>query len=198
MTEYFFELIPSYGSFVIFVVVLLACLAVPLPSSALVLASGGFAAAGDLSLASVFVVAFTAFVLGDQIAFGLARFFGPKLTSRLKRRPRFAKVLEKGERMVEQRGVIAVLLSHTILSPTCPYVSYVSGAGGMKWLPFTTTAILGSGIWTASYVALGYSFASQLTQITDILGQVFILAGALFALIVFWKILRRRWEAHVH
>ena len=48
MTDSVLALVPDYGIFLVFGVVLLACLAVPLPASVLVLTSGSFAAAGDL------------------------------------------------------------------------------------------------------------------------------------------------------
>lgn len=194
MTETLFGLIPSFGLIVVFAVVALACLAVPLPASALVLATGGFAAAGDLSLSAVFGIVFSAFVLGDQLAFGLANMFGPRLLGWLAERSKPRSVLEKGQEMVEQHGVLAVFLSHTILSPSCPYVSYACGAGGMRWLSFTIAATIGAAIWTAAYMGLGYAFARQLSQVSEILGQFFILAGALLALMVFWKMIRRRWR----
>ena len=134
MTETLFGLVPSYGLVVVFAVVALACLAVPLPASALVLASGGFSAAGDFSLPTVFGVTFAAFVLGDQLAFGLSRMLGPRLLDWLETRSNPQAVLAQGQVMVDQQGVLAVLLSHTILSPSCPYVSYACGACGMQWL----------------------------------------------------------------
>ena len=62
MTDVVLALVPNYGVFLVFGVVLLACLAVPLPASVLVLTAGSFAAAGDISLLTVFVAATAAYI----------------------------------------------------------------------------------------------------------------------------------------
>jgi membrane protein DedA with SNARE-associated domain len=196
MTEAILALVPDYGVFLVFVVVLLACLAVPLPASILVLTSGSFAAVGDLSIFTVFVAASVAYILGDQLAYGLARKLGPSVLGYFERSKHSAPVVEKSKELLQRRGAQAVLMSHTILSPTCPYISYLSGAGGLNWRSFTAAAIPGALIWTAMYVGLGYTFASQLDQVATILSNFFgvVLAGAVAAASV--VLLLRRWQAH--
>ncbi|MEM9477811.1 MAG: DedA family protein [Pseudomonadota bacterium] len=195
MTETVLALVPDYGVFLVFGVVLLACLAVPLPASVLVLTSGSFAAAGDISLLTVFFAATVAYVLGDQLAYGLARKLGPSLLCFFERSERTAPVVEKSKALLQRRGALAVLISHTILSPACPYVSYLSGAGGLNWRSFTFAAIPGALIWTAMYVGLGYTFASQLEQVASILSNFFgvVLAGAVAVASVI--LLMRRWQS---
>jgi len=48
MTDLILTLAADYGVPLLFSVTFLSCLALPVPSSLLMLASGGFAAAGDL------------------------------------------------------------------------------------------------------------------------------------------------------
>lgn len=194
MTDVVLALVPDYGVFLVFGVVLLACLAVPLPASVLVLTAGSFAAAGDISLLTVFVAAMAAYILGDQLAYGLARKVGPAVLGAFERSERAAPVLDKSKALLQKRGALAVLISHTFLSPTCPYVSYLSGAGGLSWWSFTVAAIPGALIWTAMYVGLGYVFASQLEQVATILSNFFgvVLAGAITAASVI--LLVRRWN----
>ena len=198
MIDTFLALVPDYGPVLIFGVVLLACLAVPLPASVLVLSSGSFVAAGDMSLTSVLIAATLAYVIGDQIAFGLASRFGPRILGPFERSHRTAPVLIKSRVLLQKRGALAVFLSHTILSPTCPYISYLCGAGGLAWRNFSIAALFGAIVWSAVYVGLGYVFAAQLEQVADILSNFFgvVLAGAvaLCALIL----LKRRWDAHHH
>jgi membrane-associated protein len=64
MTDTLFALVPTYGPYLILACVFLSCLAVPLPSSLLVLASGGFAASGDLEVWAVGLAAFSGFTAG--------------------------------------------------------------------------------------------------------------------------------------
>ena len=194
MTETILSLVPDYGLPLIFAVVALACLAVPLPASVLVLTSGSFAATGDLTLINVLAVVFIAFILGDQCAFMIARSVGPKLLAKLKKSHRMAPVISKSEQLLQDRGSTAVLLSHTILSPTCPYVSYLSGTGGLSWRKFTFAAIPGAMIWTAGYVMLGYVFALQLEQVAGIISQFFGIILALTAGVAALILLRKRWR----
>lgn len=195
MTETVLSLVPDYGLPLIFFVVALACLAVPLPASVLVLTSGSFAAAGDLTLSHVLVVAFAGFVVGDQLAFWIASRAGPHLLARLKRSQHAAPVIERSERMLQERGAIAVFLSHTVLSPTCPYISYLSGAGGLSWQRFTVTAAIGALLWTGAYVALGYVFSAQLEQVAAAASQFFGVILSLSVVAASLILLRRRWRA---
>ena len=67
MTEWLLELVPHYGTWLVAVVTFLSCLALPVPSSILMLAAGGFAASGDLMLWQVTGAALAGAILGDQI-----------------------------------------------------------------------------------------------------------------------------------
>ncbi len=194
MTEYVLGLIPTYGLYVIFAVVTLACLAIPLPASMLVLAAGSFAAAGDLELWQVVLVSFTAFLVGDQLAYRIAHILGPGLLGRLRSSKKMDGLISKSEDLLKTKGQIAVLLSHTVLSPTGPYVSYLCGAGGMNWLAFSLMAGIGAALWTAAYVGLGYAFADQLSQVSDILSDFFgfILAACVLVGSGYW--LLRKWK----
>lgn len=194
MTEYVLGLIPDYGLYVVFGVVVLACLGGPLPASMIVLAAGSFAAAGDLVLWQVFAIAFVAFVAGDQLAYTIANKAGPKLLDRFRRNKKMAALIGRSEDMLQSKGGSAVLISHTIASPTCPYVCYLCGAGGMPYPAFSLFAITGAAIWTLAYVSLGYYFADQLTQVSTILSKIFgfLIAGAVFIGSAIW--LARQWK----
>lgn len=167
MTDFFLALIPDYGLWIVFICVAIASLGIPVPSSVLVLTSGGFAAAGDLDVFHVLFASFTAFALGDQLALNAARIVGPSLLARLHSSNRFHGLVDRGEHLLERNGTTAILLSHTILSPVGPYVTYICGASKMGWLKFSITALIGTAIWTVSYTMLGYFLAGQLTTLTD-------------------------------
>ena len=196
MIEGIIGLVPTYGLLVVFIVVLLATLAVPLPSSMLVLASGSFAASGDLVLWQVIVTTFMAFTLGDQAAFHMARRIGPSLLERLRARRRMQATVAKCERYLSERGKLAVFASRTILSPLGPCVSYVSGASGMPAISFSAAAVPGAAVWTLAYVTLGHVFASQLTRLSNVAANLIgvVLAGSVAIASALW--LRETWRAH--
>lgn len=194
MTETLLGLVPDYGAIVVAAAVFLACLAVPLPASILVLTAGSFAAVGDLSIASVGAAVFGAYVAGDQAAYLIASTAGRHILPRLRARDSLAPVLDRSETLIRRHGALAVLLSHTLLSPLCPYVSYLSGAGGLAWARFTLSATAGALIWTGVYLGLGTLFATQLEQVASLLanflGVILAAALGLGSLVL----LRRRWR----
>lgn len=198
MTDTILGLIPDYGLYVIFAVVTLACLAIPLPASVLVLTAGSFAAAGDMSVWQVGAVAFAAFVLGDQLAYHIAHLAGRPFLTKLKGNAKMDALIGKSERLLQSKGKSAVFLSHTVISPTCPYVTYLCGAGGMGWGAFSLMAVIGAALWTAAYVSLGYIFANQLTQVIDTLSNFFGLMVAVCLLVASGYWLIRHWRDHTH
>jgi membrane protein DedA with SNARE-associated domain len=193
MIETILALVPDYGLILVFFVVLLACLAAPLPASVLVLTAGSFAASGDLSLSMTLITTCLAFVIGDQIAFALAGRLGSRLMPRFAQSPRVGPILKRSEALLQRHGALAVFLSHTILSPTCPYISYLSGAGGLSWRVFSAVAIPGALVWSAGYVGLGYVFASQLDQVATLLSNFFGVVLALAIAIGALLLLKSRW-----
>jgi len=128
MTDTLLALVPTYGVWLILLALPLSCLALPVPSSILVMTAGGFAAAGDLTLWQVQAAAFAGFVAGDQVTYGIARVGGAPLVARMKARPKLGPVFAKAEAMLNRRGTLAVFLSRTIFSPLGPYMGYLSGS----------------------------------------------------------------------
>lgn len=194
MSDVIIGLVPVYGPYLVFGVIFLASLAAPLPASLLTLTAGSFAASGDLSFGVILTTAFLAFVLGDQVAFAIARAVGPKYLPWLAASDRFGPIIARSQDLLQRRGGFAVLLSHTIMSPTCPYVSYLCGAGGLTWRVFTLTAVPGAAIWTAAYLYLGFLFAGQLEVVIETISHFFgfVLAGCVT--IACLVILSSRWR----
>lgn len=194
MTDYVLALIPQYGLIVVFAVTVIACLGVPLPAAMLALASGGFAATGDLTLWHVIVVTLLSFILGDHIAYFIARAKGAKLIEWLKGKKRLEPVVNKGENLLQSKGNLAIILSRTVISPAGPWVSYICGATGFSWLPFAFSAFIGASCWTVVYVFLGYFFAGNLSAVTDLISNMLgiIVAGIGVVVAIIW--LYRSWR----
>ena len=87
MTEQILELVPVYGLWLLAVVVYLSCLALPVPSSLVMLASGSFAAAGDLAMVPTFATALAAAIAGDQTGYLIGRKGGTPLLAWFDRKP---------------------------------------------------------------------------------------------------------------
>ena len=53
VTDWLMALLPVYGPWLLGITTFLSCLAIPVPSSLMMITSGAFVASGDLQLASV-------------------------------------------------------------------------------------------------------------------------------------------------
>lgn len=170
MTDTLLALFPTYRVWLVFGSVCWSCLAVPLPSSVLLLSAGGFAATGDLVLSQVIIAAFVGFILGDHIAYFIARSFGPSFLARLKSRKSFVGPLTRAETMLVKRGGIAIFLCHTIFSPVGPYMNYLCAAAGLRWIKFFTASVPGAALWVGTYAYIGYGVTGQLSQYAGLFG----------------------------
>ncbi|NMD08641.1 MAG: DedA family protein [Phyllobacteriaceae bacterium] len=161
MTEWLLALVPTYGVWLLMAGTFLSCLALPIPSSMLMLAAGGFAAAGDLSLAGSAGGALVGAVAGDQVGYAAGRFGGTSLMTKLGKR---AAPLAKATESLSRRGGVAVFLSRWLVSALGPYVNVVAGAAHQPWAVFTAWGIAGEIVWVGLYVGIGYSFTGNLHE----------------------------------
>ena len=175
MTDWLLSAVPTYGPWLVALVTFLSCLAMPVPASMLMLAAGGFAASGDLSVWQVAIAALLGALLGahllDRIGTG-AR----------------APLLDRARSFVAAKGVIAVFLSRWLVSPLGPYANAIAGATRMCWLPFATAAFAGELCWVGLYVGAGYAFGDNLEAATEFAGSIlgFLAAGAIAAGLGWW------------
>ncbi len=181
MTDWLLALVPTYGPWLLFCATFLSCIALPIPASVLMLAAGGFIAAGDLVLVSTAGAALVGAVLGDQAGYAAGRFGGARL---LQRAGGQSGLLARASDMLARRGGLAVYFTRWLLSALGPYVNLAGGAAGLAWPRFTLWSVAGEGTWVALYVGLGYTFAGNLeaasAQAVSILGFLGLGAVALF------------------
>ncbi|WP_420397651.1 DedA family protein [Nioella sp.] len=179
MTDTIFALVTSWGALVIFASSFLSCLALPIPTSLMMLSGGAFVAAGDLALWQVIAGAWGGAVLGDQTGYLIGRHGGAPLVERIARTPARSAVLNRARRLVDKRGGLGVFLSTWLFAPLGPWVNFIAGTTGLGWLRFTIWDVLGETIWVTVYVGLGFAFASQIEAVSDILGNAVGLLAAL-------------------
>ena len=154
MTEWLLELVPHYGTWLVAVVTFLSCLALPVPSSILMLAAGGFAASGDLMLWQV---------TGAALAGAL---------------------LARARAMMLRRGFAAIFLTRWLFSPVGPWANLAAGASGYGWRAFTLGSLAGETVWVTLYTGAGYGFAGNLEAASELLSSALGLVGGLAAVIL--------------
>ncbi|MBY6200754.1 DedA family protein [Maritalea mobilis] len=181
MTEDILALVPVYGLVVLGVGTFLSCLALPVPSSLLMLSAGGFAVSGDLVLWQAAAAALTGAILGDQLGYYIGR-AGGRYAASASRSPRRAQLMEKARRQIIDNGGWAVFFSRWLVSPLGPYVNFAAGAAGLRWIRFTRAGVAGELVWVTVYVGLGAVFADNIVVLGELLGDVTGLLAALVAL----------------
>ncbi len=171
MAETLFGYVSSYGLPVIAVTAFLSCLAVPLPTFAVMLSGGAFAASGDLVLWQVLATAYLAAVLGDQSGFQIGRWGGPTVIGSLQRHPKRASMIIRAQASVARWGGLGVFFSRWLFAPLGPWVNLIAGAAGMPRFRFTAWDAAGEAIWVAFYVFLGFLFGSRLSDLAELVGD---------------------------
>jgi len=191
MTDLVFGLVASHGIVIILGITFLSCLAVPVPSSFVLLAGGAFVASGDLTGWQVLVAALAGAVLGDQVGYEVGRHGGPALLAWLERAPHRALVVSRSRGLIDRWGGSAVFFTRWALSPLGPYVNPMAGALGMARLRFIAFGIAGEAVWVMIYVGLGYLFASNIDLLADVAGNAvgIITAGSISGLLgyLLWR-----------
>lgn len=191
MTDLFFALVASWGLIIIGLSAYFSCLAVPVPTFAVMLAGGAFAAAGDLILWQVLGVAYLAAIAGDQTGFHLGRAGGRWLDARLATRPNRAALFARASVVVDRWGGIGVFFSTWAAAPLGPWVNFAAGAARMNLWRFTLWDAVGEAIWVSGYVTLGYVFGTRLEALTELVadwgGLATAVCLALAAAIGLWR-----------
>lgn len=180
MTETILSLVPSYGLILVALGTFLSCLALPVPSSLIMLSAGGFAAAGDLVLWQVAATALIGAIAGDQLGYVIGRQAARYLRGRKPSRRRAA-LLARAEGKLHDNAAAAVFFSRWLVSPLGPYVNFAGGAARIDWRGFTAAGAAGEVIWVALYVGLGAGFADDILALADMLGNA---SGLVAALVV--------------
>lgn len=180
MTETLLVFISEYGVGVLWLATFLSCLAMPIPSSFLMLAGGAFVTTGDLSLTWTVAAALSGAILGDQVGFWLGQRGGYAFSGWLHKPGPRAELMSKANRRLEQHGPVSVFLTRWLFSPLGPYVNFLAGLGGLRWSRFTPASVLGETAWVSIYVGLGMAFANSFTMIAEMASNVLgILAAGL-------------------
>lgn len=184
MTAWLLALVPQYGVWLLTFGTFCSCLALPVPCSMMMLAAGGFVAAGDLSLIGCAGGALSGAIAGDQTGY----FAGRLSRSLVERIGSKAAPLAKATAMLAKRGGVAVFLTRWLFSALGPYINIAAGAANQPWAKFTLFGILGEAVWVGLYIGLGYAFTGNLQAASSMAFEVlgFLAAGAVALGLAVW------------
>lgn len=190
LSELALTYVVTYGAVALGLLVMLAAIGAPLPSTFLVLASGAFVQQGVLEIYSTIAITLAFVVLGDLTSYGMGRLLRKPIVARFGSSPAWM----RAEAYFAKRGALAVFLTRCLLTPIAVPINLIAGSSGYSTLRFTGFAAAGELSWLLGYGGLGYAFGSQWEAISDFIGDF---SGLLVGLLIlgvgiFWLLRRPR------
>lgn len=186
----------SHGYLVIFMWVLLDQAGLPLPAVPLLMAAGALAALGELSLLAIFAVTLAAAVPIDYFWYWLGKLRGGRVLTLLcmiSMEPDYC--VRNTEAAFYRFGPYSLVVAKFVpgLQTLAPPMS---GMTGMALSRFLLLDAIGTVLWTATFVGIGYLFAGQLETVVKYLAEIGMAAGVGVGAVIFgyfaYKFVQRR------
>jgi membrane protein DedA with SNARE-associated domain len=144
----------------------------PIPSEAVLPLAGYLVERGEFSYVLVLLTSTAGSVLGAMVLYEAARHGGRPFAERFLR---FAHLqpekLDDAERWFARRGGLIVLLGRCVPGMRS-LVSLPAGLLRMPRMQYLGLTLLGSAIWNAVLVTVGYLLGSQWERVADVVGPV--------------------------
>lgn len=189
------EILAQHGYWVLFLNVLAEQIGVPVPALPVLFGMGALAGMHRFSFSEGLLLAVIACLISDTVWYVLGRVKGHsvlKLLCRISLEPESCVSLTKG--WFEKYGSAALLFSKFV--PGLSTVAQpLAGANGIDFWRFVVMDGLGSLVWSAVYLGLGWAFHDQAAEIwaalTRLGGWLLVFAAAVLALYLLVKYWRR-------
>lgn len=191
ITDQVLAALSVYGLPVLFGVILICSAGIPFPISLMLVAAGSFVEQGEMKLWQVIAVSSVAAVLGDQLAYGLSRWGGRRLISRLSRRIGGETKIKQAEALTKRWSGAGIFLSRWLVTALGPWVNVASGIAAYSWRRFLFWDVLGEVLWVLLYVGIGYAFSNRVQAIAEILGNLnWVILGLIVTVMLGWQLMR--------
>ncbi len=185
----------AYGYPVLWLIVFVASVGAPLPTSLVLLAAGAFAALGDFDIALLIVITVTASACGDSLGYFIGRRWGSKVLNWLarpgQRRLMSSATIARSRLSFNRRGAWAIFLSRFLFSALGGVINLIAGSELYPYRRFLPFDIAGQVLGAVIPLTLGYVFGVSWEAVGDILGAFSAFAFMFLLVIVLTFILVR-------
>lgn len=193
VAEWVFRIVDGLGATGVGLLILLENLIPPIPSEVVLPLAGFRASTGALDIVAVWPAATLGSVTGALILYGLGAWLGYDRLHTLSRRRWFVlfgrRDLERGRRLFDEHGTKLVLFGRMV-----PFVrSVVSVPAGVARMPlgrFVLLTTIGSGLWNALFLGLGWWLGQRWGEVQGWLGPVGYVVTALLVAGLGWLVVR--------
>ncbi len=194
MAAYVFSIVDRLGAAGVGLLILLENLIPPIPSEVILPLAGFRARAGALNVWLVWPAATAGSITGALLLYGLGRRLGYDRLYRLASHKWFIlagqRDLDRGMRLFGDHGGKIVLLARMV--PIIrSIVSIPAGVAGMPVPRFLLLTAIGSGIWNAVFIGLGWYLNENYEVVQKLLGPVSYVVLGLIVVSLGWLVVRR-------
>jgi membrane protein DedA with SNARE-associated domain len=154
------------------------------PGEFTVLVGGVIAGQGTIDVIPLLALVWVCCIAGDTTSFFVGRRLGRPFLER--HGPRFKithERLDQVEGYFHRHGGKTILIGRFIglVRAVAPFVA---GASGLRYRRFIPYSVLGTGLWSATYVLLGFFFYRSFDQVAGIAGKATLAFGLAVALVL--------------
>ena len=194
VTQWVFDIVDRLGAAGIGLLIFLENVVPPIPSE-VILPLGGFrASTGAMDPVAVWAAATMGAVAGALVLYALGAMLGFDRVHRLAGNRWFIlssqKDLEKGLDLFERYGTWFVLGGRCI-PIVRSLISIPAGIAGMPLLRFVALSTLGSSVWNALFVYLGFALGERWEVVEGYMSPLSKIVAVLGALVLAWLIWRK-------
>lgn len=194
MADWVFSIVDRLGAVGVGLLILLENVIPPIPSEIILPLAGFRARAGAFDVYAAWGAATLGSLLGALILYALGAWFGYERLHALAGRRWFIlssqKDLERGHGLFERHGGKVVLLARCV--PLLrSVVSIPAGIVGMPLWRFALLTTVGSGVWNAVFVGLGWYLGENFEVVEQYLAPVSYVVAALVAVALVVLIVRK-------
>ncbi|MEK6437852.1 DedA family protein [Pseudonocardia sp. T1-2H] len=194
MADWIFSIVDRLGAPGVGFLIFLENVIPPIPSELILPLAGFRARLGTLDLWWVWPAATAGSVLGALVLYAVGALLGYERVYALSGKRWFIlssqKDLERGRSLMESHGGKIVLLGRCV-----PLIrSIVSIPAGLARMPlwrFTALTAIGSGVWNAVFIGLGWYLGENWDQVEGAMGPASYVVLALVLVGVAWLVVRR-------
>ncbi len=182
------NLISNLGYFGIFVGMTIESSFFPFPSEVILIPAGNLVALGRMSFGGVFLAGIIGSLTGAFINYFLALLLGRSLLNKLiSKYGKFVflsgESLERADGYFSKHGQITTFVGR-LIPVIRQLISLPAGFSKMNFSRFTLFTLLGSGIWTAILIYVGYFFGANTNMIGSNL-NIFVIALSIIIIIIY-------------
>jgi membrane protein DedA with SNARE-associated domain len=191
------ELMSTLGYTGMAVGLVLDSFGIPIPSEVLLALGGGLAATGRFNVWLVFIIGVLAQLTGGLIGYAIGKYGGLPLLNRYGKYIVISqKDLAKAHAAFEKYGPVMTMAGRCV-PLVRGLIAYPAGIAGMRLDKFILYTAIGSAVWSAIFVWIGYTVGDNLTEVEGLFGTLSGLIIFLLVAAVVWhfrELFTRLWE----